>query len=195
MDNNELGFSILDFWAWNGSDLLNNTLRGALAEFIVAKALGIQINTAREDWTEYDLTYPYEGCAIPIEVKSSAYLQAWPQNKPSNINFNIAPSRAWANQRYAEPYERHAAIYIFCLYTLRDMSKKSAVNVLRLDQWLFMVLETERINMALALQRSVSYASLLSLSPICCPYSRIKDSVSEVLVRSKGSPRKLQPPG
>ena len=28
-----------DFWKWNSSDLLNNTMRGAFAEFIIATAL------------------------------------------------------------------------------------------------------------------------------------------------------------
>ena len=47
--------TLKDFWAWNSSDLLNNTLRGALAEYIVAMALGIEFSYAREDWSEYDL--------------------------------------------------------------------------------------------------------------------------------------------
>lgn len=49
------GILLSDFWAWNSSDLLNNTLRGALAEFLVASAIGIDTSEARQDWTPYDL--------------------------------------------------------------------------------------------------------------------------------------------
>lgn len=35
------GILLNDFWAWSSSDLLNNTLRGALAEFLVASAIGV----------------------------------------------------------------------------------------------------------------------------------------------------------
>ena len=47
-DGMPVGILLNDFWAWNSSDLLNNTLRGALAEFIVASAVGIDTNRSRE---------------------------------------------------------------------------------------------------------------------------------------------------
>jgi len=34
-------YTLRDFWAWAYSDLIGNTERGRLAEFIVAMALGI----------------------------------------------------------------------------------------------------------------------------------------------------------
>lgn len=45
-----------DFWAWAYSDLLDNTLRGALAEYIVATALGVN-EGVRVNWDPYDLAY------------------------------------------------------------------------------------------------------------------------------------------
>lgn len=64
------GILLSDFWAWNSSDLLNNTLRGALAEFLVASAIGIDTSEARQDWTPYDLLSP-SGRKIRIVI---AYL-------------------------------------------------------------------------------------------------------------------------
>ena len=32
-------FTLSDFWKWSSSDLLNNAMRGVLAEFIVGTAL------------------------------------------------------------------------------------------------------------------------------------------------------------
>ena len=46
-----LGFSVSDFWRWSASDLVSNTARGALAEFIVAKAIdAISEGGVRGDW-------------------------------------------------------------------------------------------------------------------------------------------------
>ncbi|MCB0035652.1 MAG: hypothetical protein KDE51_16580, partial [Anaerolineales bacterium] len=54
-DNGQpLPLTLLDFWQWSSSDLVNNALRGVLAEFIVASALGCQTPT-RTEWDAYDL--------------------------------------------------------------------------------------------------------------------------------------------
>ena len=37
--------TLLDFWQWSCSDLVNNVLRGQLAEFLVACALGVAEET------------------------------------------------------------------------------------------------------------------------------------------------------
>ena len=65
--------TITDFWKWYGSDLVNNALRGNLAEYIVGLALGQQ-NKIQEGWAAWDLTYT----GIKIEVKSSGYIQRSP---------------------------------------------------------------------------------------------------------------------
>ena len=78
-----------DFWAWQASDLLTNSIRGALAEYIVATALDIDGTYRMNDWHEYDLKY----CGKKIEVKSSAYLQSWERDRLSRISFNIYESR------------------------------------------------------------------------------------------------------
>ena len=44
----DTGLRLRDFWSWGFSDLLDNTLRGSYAEFIVAAALGIDLSEARE---------------------------------------------------------------------------------------------------------------------------------------------------
>jgi hypothetical protein len=38
--NDNLGFTLKDFWTWGVSDLVVNLMRGHLAEFIVADLLG-----------------------------------------------------------------------------------------------------------------------------------------------------------
>lgn len=68
--------SVTDFWRFAMSDLRINNTRGYLAAFLVARSLGI--DAQRVEWDDYDVLW--EG--VKIEVKSSAYLQAWAQRRP-----------------------------------------------------------------------------------------------------------------
>lgn len=65
-ESQKLDFNLTDFWSWSQSDLLNNTLRGVLAEYIVRQDLGIK-KTVRTGWDAYDLETEN---GIKIEVKS-----------------------------------------------------------------------------------------------------------------------------
>ena len=55
-----VGFTVYDYWRWMGSDLLSNINRGILAEFIVAKVLGVEEETLKyppSGWESYDIMY------------------------------------------------------------------------------------------------------------------------------------------
>ena len=128
-DNQNLGFSLLDFWRWSVSDILSNATRGILAEFIVAQALNADIANVRNEWDAYDLLTPEK---IKVEVKSSAYLQSWEQTDYSKISFSIRAAKPWdwsIDKRSNTPV-RSADIYIFCLLKHKD---KATVNPLNLD--------------------------------------------------------------
>ena len=78
-----VGYSVRDFWSWNCSDLLDNTLRGEYAEFIVATALKLNISGQRVNWDPWDLTYPLAWVDatgrrqdVRIEVKRKSELRA-----------------------------------------------------------------------------------------------------------------------
>jgi hypothetical protein len=152
--------TILEFWRWGFSDVLSNTMRSVLAEFIVANALGAK-NGVRDPWIEYDIM-TLDG--IKIEVKSAAYLQSWPQNKPSPISFSIAKARRWAFKptRLIGRLRRHSDIYVFCLLAHTD---RETINPLNVDQWEFFILRTNVIN-KLGDQKSISLKKLLKLKPI-----------------------------
>ncbi|GAA1366667.1 hypothetical protein GCM10009612_50660 [Streptomyces beijiangensis] len=70
--------TVLDFWRFAISDLRTNAVRGYLAEFLVARAVGARTN--RLEWDAYDILSP-EG--IRIEVKAGGYVQAWSQTQAS----------------------------------------------------------------------------------------------------------------
>jgi hypothetical protein len=61
----ETGICLREFWSWSSSDLLNNTMRGVLAEFLVARATGVA-EDARACWKPYDLK---TARGLRIEVK------------------------------------------------------------------------------------------------------------------------------
>lgn len=151
-----LGFNLLDFWGWNVSDLVSNATRGILAEYIVARALGISTSGVRNEWAAYDLI---TNDGVKIEVKSCAYLQAWFQKRVSKITFATKVSRAWdpATNRLSQDSKRQADVYVFALLAHPD---KSTIDPMNVAQWRFYVLPTWRLNDRKRSQHSITLKSL-----------------------------------
>jgi len=179
-----IGYSINDFWSWNSSDLLDNTLRGEFSEFIVAAALGLDLTAGRINWEPWDLTYPFEWHEggriykeIHIEVKSSSYIQSWEQSRPSGILFNIRPTRAWDPKGgYSDEVRRQSDVYVFCLYAERDRGK---ADPMALDGWEFYVVPTRRLNDRCGGQKTISLSSLQRLEPIQTGFAGIEPAVRQ----------------
>ena len=72
------------------SDLRTNNVRGYLAEFLVARAVGAP--GPRVEWDAWDVTAP-DGTRI--EVKSSGFLQVWAQEKLSTPTFQVKAAYGW----------------------------------------------------------------------------------------------------
>jgi hypothetical protein len=168
--------SVLDFWRWSSSDLLGNTMRGVLAEYIVGTALGIT-KDLRVEWAEYDLL-TQEG--IKLEIKSAAYLQSWSQKTLSRISFGIEPKKPQASmlgQPTDLPLQRYADVYIFCLLHHRDML---TVNPLNLDQWTFYCLPTKKIDLECRDQKKLALSRLQSLEPLVASYGELASQVKKL---------------
>lgn len=105
--------TVVDFWRFALSNLQMNNARGYLAEFLVAKAVGstgLQI-----EWDPYDVLAP-DGTTI--EVKTSAYLQAWDQYKLSTIQFIGLRSHIWTTEGGLTPAPTYSAdVYVFAIQT------------------------------------------------------------------------------
>jgi hypothetical protein len=141
--------SVLTFWQWSASDLISNAMRGRLAEYLVALALGVA-DGVRIEWDAYDLqTVP----GSTVEVKSAAYLQRWHQHRPSVITFDIHPTLGWtaATNTYSPERKRQADVYVFALLAHRD---KATLDPLNLDQWEFYVLPTAVLDARLPTQKN-----------------------------------------
>lgn len=189
--NAPIGFTISDFWSWNSSDLLDNTLRGEFSEFIVAAALGLDLGFTRKNWTPWDLTYFFSleennEEEIHIEVKSSSYLQTWEQLQLSNIVFNIRPTRKWeVKNGYSSTAERQSDVYVFCLYAETDLNKS---NPLELSAWQFYVVSAARLNEHCGAQKTITLSSLERLDPIKTDFPGIRAAVCECFQKDKKSP-------
>lgn len=168
---------LLDFWSWQASELLSNTLRGALAEYIVATALDIDSNDSRINWYEYDLLYR----STRIEVKSAAFLQSWKREGFSRISFSIYPARpVTASIWDDDDISRHSDVYVFCLFKSKD---REAANPMMLEQWDFFVVKTSDIDKSLGNQRSATVSTIKSLPHIQCSYEDLRLSVDLVAKR------------
>ena len=166
-------FKVLEFWQWAYSDLLSNTLRGILAEFLVVQAVGAAGRT-RKEWDAFDVITP-EG--LRIEVKSAAYIQTWHQDKLSKISFDIACKTSWdaeTNTTDLEP-NRSADIYVFALLHEKNRDR---LNPTDLTQWTFFVLPTTRLN-DLGPQKTISLNSLRKLDPIETSFERLADTIRQ----------------
>uniref|UniRef100_A0AAU2JHR5 Uncharacterized protein n=1 Tax=Streptomyces sp. NBC_00049 TaxID=2903617 RepID=A0AAU2JHR5_9ACTN len=163
---------LLGFWGWAYSGLAGNTLRGALAEYIVALALGAAEGT-RVDWDSVDIRLPG---GPKVEVKSAAYLQEWAQSKPSAISFSIAPAEGWDSVTgEVDPVRvRRADVYVFCLLQHRD---KRTLDPLDLTQWAFYVLPTDVLDAHVPHQRTIGLGPLLALSPLCTGFPGLRAAV------------------
>ncbi len=149
-----VGRGVLDFWCWAYSDLNANVIRGAFAEFVVATALGIPLQEPRVPWAEVDLESP----GMPkIEVKAAAYVQSWPQEKPSDISFRYPATSAVAG---SSKKVRPSDVYVFCLLTPRQ---REDVDMLNFDLWRFFVVPTAILNKRQRSQTDITLASLEQL--------------------------------
>ena len=168
LNGSEQEFSLIDFWSWNQSNLIENRTRGILAEYIVKQALGSKKNL-RIEWDDYDLI---TATGIKIEIKSAAYIQAWKQAKYSTISFDIS-----VNKRGG--FERKSDCYIFCLL---DCKNQDEINPLNLEQWTFFVVETSAINNILQTQGNITLGALKKKLPhIECKYHELQEVIKTVV--------------
>lgn len=180
----DTGLRLRDFWSWGFSDLLDNTLRGSYAEFIVAAALGIDLSEPRTNWEPWDLTLRSETADVHVEVKSCSYLQAWAQKRPSAIQFSIRPAIRWtAEDGYSGEQRRQSDVYVFCVFTERDAER---ADLMRLDDWEFYVLPTRVLDEHCGTQKTIGLNSLLRLHPVKTDFAGLKAAVLQSAPCPKG---------
>ncbi len=129
-----------DFWQWAFSDLRTNIVRGILAEFLVAQAVG-DPSPLRQAWDNWDVTTT---SGVKVEVKSSAYLQSWRQRKLSSIVFTGLTGRAWSadTNEFATERSLRADVYVFAMHICREPDQ---YDPLRIEDWRFRVMSAPQL--------------------------------------------------
>ncbi len=168
------GGTALDFWQWAFSDLRSNVVRGVLAEYLVARALGADLSKPRIAWGNYDFE---AGAGWRVEVKSTAYLQSWNQRRVSALGFSRLRGRTWDEVTAAyvgEPCIR-ADLFVFAVHTCRE---PAAYNITDLDQWGFYPVDGEVV--AAWDADAVGFARVAAASS-ATPWSDLADAVARVM--------------
>jgi hypothetical protein len=93
------------------------------------------VEGTRTEWDSFDLLYG----DVKIEVKSSAYLQSWPQDQPSAIGWSISPS-TYQYDGKTKDQEPPADCCVFCVYCEKE--DRSLAKVLDLEEREFYVVPT-----------------------------------------------------
>lgn len=167
-----IGFDLLSFWQWSNSELVGNALRGILAEYLVASDIG-DVTELRQEWDSYDLVTK-EG--IKIEVKSSAYIQSWMQDKLSNISFGIQPTFGIDPKtgKRTDIKKRQADFYVFCVLANKEQDSIDPKDV---SQWEFYVLPTSVLDRKVPKQKKIALSSLKRLNPTKVKYGEIYTTI------------------
>ena len=160
--------TVVDFWRFALSNLWMNNARGYLAEFLVAKPVGS--TGLRIEWDPYHVLAP-DGTTI--EVKTSAYLQAWDQYKLSTIQFTGLRSRIWSTEGGLTPTPTYNAdVYVFAIQTARTHEE---YNPLLASQWRFHVLPKRKVE-DLG-QDSIGLATLERLAGPSIAYEHLSEAI------------------
>lgn len=170
------GVRVRDFWSWAFSDLRDNTVRGELAEFLVARAVE-DPSPIRRSWDDWDVTAP-DGTRI--EVKCSAYLQSWHQRRLSRIVFSGLKARTWdekTGQFSPEPVYK-ADVYLFAVQTTTLPEEYDMTDI---DSWRFYVLPVAALRTLDCRSISLERVQELGFQPF--RYVDLADEVARVASR------------
>lgn len=138
------GATVADFWTWALGDLRMNTIRGFLAEFFVAQAVGSKA-PHRVEWAPFDVE---SGEGIRLEVKATGYLQSWTQRRPSTPEYTFPA--AYATSMWDETLGREVTVdpasrvdaWVFALQTCTDHALYQPLDI---EQWEFRVVPHRRL--------------------------------------------------
>lgn len=169
----DLGFDLRGFWEWSVSDVVSNTTRGRLAEYLIAQAIGAA-DGVRDEWAAYDLLDPR---GYTVEVKSAAYIQSWYQERISTISFNCRKSLAWdpeTNKQSTVP-RRQAEVYVFALLAHQD---QATLDPFDLSQWEFYVVPTIDLDERERSQHSITLKSLRAMHGDPVDFAWLADAIA-----------------
>ncbi|MBQ4066239.1 MAG: hypothetical protein IJD22_01220 [Clostridia bacterium] len=170
----ELDFSFLDFWRFHYSNIYD--IQGRIAEFIIARALGIEESQNDQYWTLWDTTYRN----VRIEVKETSYYHSF--NKEGKVsykrNFGITKANGSYDPQVSGNTEfcRQNDLYIFCLNTGETREDSYPLN---LNNWEFYIVPTSVINEKCKNNKTISLNKIRKLGFLPLKYDGIRPAVDQ----------------
>lgn len=168
----ETELNLLDFWRFQYSNVWD--LQDEMAEFIVSKALGMEVPFNKNGWTLYDIDYN----DYRIEVKETSDWHSWNKNGyvQKTPRFDIGKAHS-VYKDVESDYERQNDIYVFC--HLKGSDAKSA-NPMNLSAWDFYVVPTKLINERCGDSKTISLSRVKGFtSPVS--YNELQNKVDDVI--------------
>ena len=151
-----VGFSVRDYWSFQFSNLWDT--QEIIAEFLVAKALGLAVPDNKNGWALWDITYR----GNRIEVKETGYFYSWQKDGKTSDARSFGITKAYSEYKdNNSTFERQNDIYVFCLNTGRTMEES---NPLDLVHWEFYVVPTSTINELCGDNKSLSLSRLRKIA-------------------------------
>jgi hypothetical protein len=166
-----LSLTLLDFWRWSESDLLNSLTRARLAEFIVATGLGARAEGPRDEHSSLELVTP-DG--VEVRVKSASFLKSFHQRDLSKVVFipQVRPSHSRGGSAHRETPRAHAYVFALLHYV-----ERATVDPLDLDQWRFFVPPTSKLEAVVTDQHALTVPTLDELSTGSVAYEDLRAAV------------------
>jgi len=171
-----LMLNVNDFVKWAYGNLLNNTTRAVVAEYLVHKALNSSTKQ-RIDWDAYDILYK----GYKMEVKSSGYLQTWnKEGHYSSIKFDISKKDPWIseNNKYLGSKCRYSDLWVFCVHLEKDIARANSLDE---TQWEFYCATSKWIDKEFGDQKSVGLSILVKkgLQPV--GFNELKSQIDNII--------------
>lgn len=176
-DGEELDYDFIDFWRFHYSNIYD--IQGRIAEFIVAKALGIHASQNDQYWTLWDLTYR----GLRIEVKETSYYHSF--NQEGKVSQQRSFGITKANGSYDPQISgntdfcRQNDVYVFCLNTGYTKEDSYPLN---LNNWEFYIVPTSVINEKCGDNKTISLNRIKSLGYSATPYDKIRSTIDMIAI-------------
>lgn len=179
LNGNSAGYSVLDFWAFQHSNIWD--VQEEIAEFIVAKALGQDLPFNKNGWTLWDMNYREKR----IEVKETGYYHSWRTDGKVSLQRSFGITKAYTRYKdNTSEFKRQNDIYVFCLITGET---KEASNPLVLDNWRFWVVSTATINRLCGDNKTISLGRVKKITkrPEGIGYRDLKREIDNVILQNR----------
>ncbi len=158
---NDTGLTVLEFWRWYYSDLLDNKAR--VAEYLLLKALGFSGANDSRFWSPHNVIYK----GSRIEIRTAAYMKSSNDDEPSDKHIRHIDIRA-----------KDCQAYLFCL--LPGKTKETA-DPLILDNWEFYIIPAWYLELECGKNITITMSKVRRLVKLS-RYGSIKEEIDKVIL-------------